>query len=43
MSPEEYAISRERILYLSEHPLVEGDWDALEKRTRQLTLEEVAR
>lgn len=44
MSPEAYELHRERVLYLSEHPLIErGDRDGLERRTRQLTLSEVAR
>lgn len=41
MSPEEYALSRERVLYLSEHPLIERD-DGADPDTRQLTLSEVA-
>lgn len=43
MTPEEYARHRERVLYLSDHPLVEdrsdGPTDADE--TRQATLSEL--
>lgn len=44
MTPEAYALHRERVLYLSEHPLIgRGRVTDLEEKTRQLTLEEVAR
>ena len=39
MSPEAYALHRERTLYLSEHPLVDRSPDGLEE-TRQITLME---
>lgn len=45
MSPEEYEVHRERVLWLSEHPLVDSDRrDDVEplEETRQATLEEVA-
>lgn len=41
MSPEEYEVHRERVLYLSEHPLIERD-NRLDQDTRQATLSEVA-
>lgn len=44
MTPEEYEVHCERILYLSEHPLVDRNRrDNLEDETRQMTLMEAAR
>lgn len=42
MTPEEYEVHRERVLYLSEHPLIESD-ERRDLGTRQLTLSEMAR
>lgn len=39
MTPEEYAVHRERCLWLSEHPLTTRDLEPAE--TRQAMLEEV--
>lgn len=39
MNAEEYALHRERMMFLSDHPLVERDPDSPD--TRQATLEEV--
>ena len=42
MSPEEYEVHRERVLWLSEHPLVDCDLgDVDPEETRQATLTEV--
>lgn len=41
MSPEDYELHRERVLYLSEHPLIESD-ETRELDDEQLTLREVA-
>lgn len=38
MNAEEYALHKERVMYLSEHPLVERDPDRPD--TRQITLTE---
>lgn len=47
MSPEEYDVHRERVLWLSEHPLIDGDREDLDLEPgdhhRQTTFEEVAR
>lgn len=49
MSPEEYDVHRECVLWLSEHPLIDRSrtpdrWDLEpDRETRQATLEEVAR
>ena len=45
MTPEAYALHRERVLYLSEHPLIDGDREDVNLEPgghhRQTTLGEV--